>query len=96
MKRTAAAARIQQLEQELKQARKLGRTKREPVAGFGGIIQRLREKNGWGVRELATRAKVNAGMISRLEQDPEADPLLSTVRKLANGFGIGTVALLCK
>lgn len=102
MKRTSRAngtshrERIKELERDLRSARALGRTKREPVNGFGGIIQRLREKMGIGVRELAKRANVNAGLISRLEQDPKADPRLSTIRKLATGFRIGVVTLLCK
>lgn len=88
--------RIKQLEAELARVKMLGRTRREPIEGFGGVIQRWRETKGIGLRELATRADVSAGLISRLEQDPQADPRLNTITKLAAALGTNASGLLAE
>ena len=69
-------AKIGELELEIKRLRRLGRTKRVPVAGIGGTIQRLREQEAIGVRDLATACDMSAGNISRIEQEPNANPTL--------------------
>lgn len=82
------------MEEELKRLRRLGRTKREPVAGIGGTVQRLREKKGLGLRELATASLMSAGSISRLEQEVNANPNLNTIERLAVGLELTTLELV--
>lgn len=89
-----SAERIAELEAELTRLRKQGRTKRFPVDGIGGHVQMMRERRGMGVRELATRAGMNAGMISRMEQDPAANPTWQTIMALAKGFEMTAAALV--
>ena len=89
MKNPQAASReakIVELELEIKRLRRLGRTKREPVAGIGGTIQRLREQRAIGLRELATACDMSAGNISRIEQEPNANPTLELLEKFARGL----------
>lgn len=80
--------RIQELEAEVRRLRKLGRTKREPVAGIGGVVQMMREAREMGVQELAKAAGINGGAISKLEQGANANPTWSTIQALARGFKI--------
>ena len=79
-------AKIVELELEIKRLRRLGRTKRVPVAGIGGTIQRLREQRAIGLRELATACDMSAGNISRIEQEPNANPTLELLEKFARGL----------
>lgn len=85
---------INALKAEIKKLRKLGRTKREPVKGFGGVIQQLREQGGIGLRQLATYSGVSAGMISRIEQDAKANPCLQTIVLLARGLKVTPANLM--
>lgn len=85
-------ARIAELEKQLSQARKLGRTKREPASGVGGSIQRLREHRGIGLRELADKAKISAGMMTRLET--KSSMTLRTLDSVASAFGLKTSEFL--
>jgi transcriptional regulator with XRE-family HTH domain len=78
--------RIAQLESEIKQLRKLGRTKREPVLGIGGTIQRLRESKGIGLAELGDLSGISKGLLSRLERTDFASPELKTIIKIANAL----------
>jgi transcriptional regulator with XRE-family HTH domain len=87
-------AEIQKLQSEIARLRKLGRTKRKPIQGIGGAIQCQREGDGVGLRELATRAKVSAGLLSRIEQTPNANPRFHTVEKLARALGVKTSLLV--
>lgn len=91
MKRTNGIAinprqRIKELEEQLANARKLGRTKREPVDGFGGVIQRRRESLGMTLTELSNNSGVSKGLISRIESDPKSSPNLRTIHSLARGL----------
>lgn len=88
------SAEIEHLQAEIKRLRKLGSTKREPIKGIGGEIQRLREKAGLGVREMAKRCMVSAGQITRLESDPKCNPCLTTLRAIAKGLRIKTSTLI--
>lgn len=89
-----ADARIAELQAEVKRLRALGRTKREPVGGIGGTIQMQRENREWGVRTLAKEAGLAAGMITRIESDPEANLKLSTLLKIAAALGTTGAELL--
>lgn len=86
--------RIRQLEAQVQQLRTLGRTKRDPIDGLGGTIQRLREERKLGVRELAEKSGMNAGAISRLEQDPKANPQLATFISIAAGLSLSGSSLM--
>lgn len=82
------AARLEELELEVSRLRKLGRTKRQPVKGIGGVIQKAREEQGVGLRDLADRSKISAGLLSRIETTPDANPQFHTLRALAKGLRI--------
>jgi transcriptional regulator with XRE-family HTH domain len=82
------SARIAELEAEVKRLRKLGRTKREPVAGIGGIIQMQRETRNLGLKELSARSGIAAGLLSNMESGRLLNPTWNTIKSLAKGFGI--------
>lgn len=81
-------ARLEELETEVARLRKLGRTKRAPVKGIGGRIQRLREEKAIGLRDLADLAKISAGLLSTIESTPDANPQWHTIRAIAKGLKI--------
>lgn len=85
---------IKALKAEIKKLRNLGRTKREPVKGFGGVIQQLREQGGIGLRQLADSAGISAGIVSRIEQDPKANPCLKTIVRLADALKVTPANLM--
>lgn len=53
----------------------------------GSRVKRERTMRGWSQRDLAKRAKVTAETISTVETG-QHDPRPSTLRKLANAFGV--------
>jgi hypothetical protein len=55
---------IVELELEIKRLRRLGRTKREPVAGIGGTIQRIREQGAMQNTTTTTNAARDAGQVT--------------------------------
>ena len=87
-------SRITELEAEVKRLRKLGQTKRKPVKGLGGALQRLREARGLGLQELSRRSGVSAGIISRLERLNDANPEWHTMRALARGLDMTVRAMV--
>jgi transcriptional regulator with XRE-family HTH domain len=54
---------------------------------LGDRLRALREKQGWSLREVATRAGVNHGYLSQLERNEVAEPAPSMLHKLAEGYG---------
>lgn len=89
-------ARIAELEEECRRLRKLGRTPREPVSGFGGVVQLARENAGVTLTGLAQAASVSKGLLSRVEQDADANPTLATMQALARGLSLPLSALLLR
>jgi DNA-binding XRE family transcriptional regulator len=57
---------------------------REPI---GKRIQRLREKKGWTLSELARKSDVSRSYIYQIEQG-ESTPTQDKIQKLADAFGI--------
>lgn len=84
--RKKTATRIAELEAEVKRLKKLGRTKREPVKGIGGVIQNLREGRNMGVQELAKAAGVNPGAISQIECGRNNNPGWKKIQSIAKGL----------
>ena len=69
---------------EVARLRKAARCKREPLRGeIGGIIQQIRESKEMTLRDMANRAGVAAGLASRVEAKPDANPNWNTLVKLA-------------
>ena len=56
-------------------------------------IKRLRRERGLTQQQLAVKAGVSLGYLSRLEVDMH-DPRLSTLRKLAKALGVPVTELL--
>ncbi len=69
-------------------------TKRKPVKGIGGAIQRLREKRSIKLVELARKANLGKGLMSKIETTPNRDIKLSTLQAIAKGFGMDVLAFL--
>jgi transcriptional regulator with XRE-family HTH domain len=86
--------RITELEAEIKRLKKQGRTKREPVAGIGGVVQMHREACNMGLQELAIKAGIPAGGLSGIEQGQRNNPTWATIKGLAKGLGITAAKLV--
>lgn len=72
---------------EVDRLKRLTRCKREPSQGtIGGVIQRLREKNGKLLREFSLEAGIAAGLMSRIETNKYANPTLKNLLKIANAL----------
>jgi transcriptional regulator with XRE-family HTH domain len=80
--------RIADLEGELKLLKKQGRTKRDPVAGIGGIVQMQREARLIGLQELANAASLSPGLVSNIEQGKLTNPTWNTIKALAKALKI--------
>lgn len=68
--------------------------KRKPVKGIGGAIQRLRESKGIKLMELAKRANLGKGLVSKIETTPNCNMKLSTLQAIAKGFGMDVLTFL--
>jgi XRE family transcriptional regulator, master regulator for biofilm formation len=55
---------------------------------IGHRIRRERAKRGWSVRELARRAEVSPGAVSKLEGGFRVSPLLELGKRLAKALGV--------
>ena len=55
---------------------------------LGERIKLQRERKGWSQRELATRARVNYSLISRLESGDVVDTFTSRMRRIARALGV--------
>lgn len=60
----------------------------------GGTVKRLREQRGWTMGQLASRAAVSTGYLSRLERDFYASPGTTVIQRLAVAFGVQPEMLL--
>lgn len=56
-------------------------------------IQELRHKRGWTQRELASKSGVTQASISEIEQGRRTRPHSSTLKKLADAFGVSVPEL---
>ena len=63
-----------------------GRTKGEG-SGFGPVLKRLREAAGISQQELADRAGLNVGGVTKVEQG-QREPSWETVLALASALGV--------
>jgi ribosome-binding protein aMBF1 (putative translation factor) len=93
-KRPSTSQRIAVLEKELRDLKKLNRTKREPVAGIGGVVQMHREAKGMMLQDLRKRSGLSAGLLSNIEQGKLPNPTWSTIRALAKGLGLTAAKLV--
>lgn len=60
---------------------------------IGAYIKGLHESSGWSMSELARRAGISKGNLSKIEAG-EVDPSLSTLQCIAKVFGMGAGDLL--
>ena len=61
---------------------------------FSRNLKMWREWRGLSMRELARRSEMSASVISAIEGDPEPNPRLETLHKLANGLRVPLETLL--
>ena len=61
--------------------------------GVGERVRRYREGQGWTQRQLATKASLSAGTVSRVERGLER-PVLRTAQLLATALGVSAEQLL--
>lgn len=71
--------------------REWGATERTPL---GERIVELRDAAGWGQRRLAKEAKISPVTVTHIETGKIPEPRLSTLRKIANAFGMTTEELI--
>ena len=81
-------SRIEELEQEIAHLKKVARCPRQPGAGMGGAIQRLRHKRGLSLRQLAVKAKVSTAMLSKTERSPAPNITLRLLDRIARELDI--------
>jgi XRE family transcriptional regulator of biofilm formation len=55
---------------------------------IGARVRRERQKRGWTVRELARRAAVSPGAVSKLEGGTRLSPSLELGKRLAKALGV--------
>jgi len=55
---------------------------------IGARVRHEREKRGWTVRELARRAAVSPGAVSKLEGGARLSPSLDLGKRLAKALGV--------
>ena len=55
---------------------------------IGHRVRRERAKRGWSVRELARRAQVSPGAVSKLEGGLRVAPSLELGKRLAKALGV--------
>ena len=78
---------IAELEAQVVHLRKVGGV-REPQKGFGGTIQRLRERKNLSLTELAQLSGFSKPSLSRIEQLDDPNVKLRSILKLARGLGL--------
>lgn len=58
------------------------------MSKFGERLKELRTKKGLTQMELAEKVKINYSTLSDYERGDKKDPYISTIRTLANFFGV--------
>lgn len=61
---------------------------------IGEIIRTSRVSRGWTLPELASKASVSKGLISKLENNSNANPTLGTIQKISHAFGYSVSYML--
>ena len=61
---------------------------RRTTRRIGHRVRRERVKRGWSVRELARRAQVSPGAVSKLESGVRVSPSLELGKRLAKALGV--------
>jgi len=59
-------------------------------------IKKFRQIKGWTQQELGVKSDLNTATINRLENDPDADPQISTLRRVADALGVEVVDIVKK
>lgn len=62
--------------------------------GFGGNLRALREARGWSEMDLYRRSGVGQAAISRLETEPNPNPKMQTLVKLARALEVSVDLLI--
>lgn len=61
---------------------------------FGKEVRRRRKAGGLTLEQLAEKSGLSPNYLATLETNPQRDPSLSTVMKVAKGFGVHPAVLL--
>jgi transcriptional regulator with XRE-family HTH domain len=64
------------------------------MKNIGGTIKALRQEKGITLPALADQAKLSKGLLSKIENTPEANPSLDTLYKIAEALDEPVSALL--
>src|SRR5687768_12937985 len=56
------------------------------ILEIGKLLKQERERLGLRHADVQARSKIDASIISRVENDPEANPTISTLRRYARAF----------
>lgn len=84
----STSTKIAELEHELARLKKIARCPREAGAGVGGAIQRTRQFQGLSLRQLASKAKVSTGILSKIERAGCPNITLSTLARITNALNL--------
>lgn len=81
---------IAELEAEVARLRQLARARlgRQPRKGMGGTIQRLREAQGVGPRQLGEKSGCGSALVTQIETRDHPNVTLRNLEKLAGGLGL--------
>lgn len=64
-----------------------------PLLDIGARLSQLRHDKGWTLQQASRRTGVSASALSKIERN-ELSPTISTVQRVARGYGLDVVALL--
>ena len=64
------------------------------MPSVGGRIRTLRTEQGLNLPALATKSGLSKGLLSKLENDPDSNPSLDTLHKLAQALDVTIADLL--
>ena len=64
------------------------------MKNIGGTIKALRQEKGYTLPTLADRAKLSKGLLSKIENDADANPSLDTLFKIAEALDEPLSAIL--
>jgi transcriptional regulator with XRE-family HTH domain len=62
--------------------------------GLGRVVKRMRESRGMNQAELAKRARLSQGYVSKLEAGAQRNPSIAVLKRLAKALGVPVGKLL--
>jgi len=87
---------IKDLQNEIKQLKKLGKVNREPKKGLGGIIQKLREEKGMNMNDLAAKAICSNSSLSRIERSDNPNIGFQNLARIAKALRVSLTEMMVR